>query len=260
MRPTRLVFLGFLVLGVACVASGNQQTARVISVSDGDTLVVEIAGVRERVRLIGIDTPEIGSRGGAPEFFAQEAKAFTMSLAADVEVRLVDDPENTDRDVYDRLLRYVYLPDGRLLNALILEGGYGHAYTRYPFSKSDEFRDLERAARSGGAGLWNSAVVPSIPMEDLHNHMGETVTTCGPVGSTRYLVDTDGQPTFINLGRPYPDQDLTVVIWGSDRAGFGAPPESTYRDRTLCVTGKLRTQRGKPQINVRDRSQLVIEE
>lgn len=69
-------------------------------------------------------------------------------------VRLEAEPGHGDRDKYNRLLRYVYLADGRLLNAEIIAQGYGHAYTRFPFSKMEEFRQLERDARENGRGLW----------------------------------------------------------------------------------------------------------
>ena len=59
-----------------------------------------------------------------------------------------------NRDRYGRLLRYVYLPDGTLLNALIVSEGYGFAYTKYPFRRMKEFRRLERTARAEGNGLW----------------------------------------------------------------------------------------------------------
>jgi len=72
-------------------------------------------------------------------------------------VQLEADPQNADRDKYNRLLRYVYLPDGKLLNAEIIAQGYGFAYTQYPFSKMEEFRQLEREAREASRGLWSEA-------------------------------------------------------------------------------------------------------
>jgi micrococcal nuclease len=124
---------------------------------DGDTLVVEIAGRTERVRLIGVDTPETVHPQKPVEHFGKEASAFTKQLAEGQRVRLEPDPQNADRDKYNRLLRYVYLPDGRLLNAEIIAQGYGHAYTRFPFAKMEEFRALEREAREAGRGLWSDS-------------------------------------------------------------------------------------------------------
>jgi hypothetical protein len=59
------------------------------------------------------------------------------------------------------------------------------------------------------------------------NHVGETATVCGSVVSTRYAASTKGQPTFLNLDKPYPNQVFTVLIWGS-RSKFGTP-ESEYK-------------------------------
>jgi len=69
-------------------------------------------------------------------------------------VRLEAGPGTADRDKYGRLLRYVYLPDGNLLNAEIISQGYGFAYTQFPLSKMEEFRQLEREAREASKGLW----------------------------------------------------------------------------------------------------------
>ena len=95
----------------------SSETARVTRVVDGDTLVVNIAGQEERVRLIGVDTPETVHPQKPVEYFGKEASAFTKGIAEGQSVRLEADPQNTNRDKYRRLLRYVYLPDGRLLNA-----------------------------------------------------------------------------------------------------------------------------------------------
>lgn len=130
------------------------ETATVTRVVDGDTLVVSIAGQEERVRLIGVDTPETVHPQKPVEYFGKEASAFTRQLVEGKTVRLEEDADTTDRDRYDRLLRYAYLPDGRLLNAEIIGQGYGHAYTRFPFTKMEEFRRLQREAREAGRGLW----------------------------------------------------------------------------------------------------------
>jgi DNA/RNA endonuclease YhcR with UshA esterase domain len=89
-------------------------------------------------------------------------------------------------------------------------------------------------------------------------HVGEEATVCGVVVSTKWATRATGQPTFLNLDRPYPNQIFTVVIWGSDRGAFGAP-ETQYAKRRICVTGKIREYRSKPEIVVNDPSQVVVE-
>ena len=152
MRRSALLFLAVVCL--LTTAAWSSETARVTRVVDGDTLVVSIAGEEERVRLIGVDTPETVHPQKPVEYFGKEASVFTKLMAEGRTVRLEGDPQNFDRDKYRRLLRYVYLPDGRLLNAEIIRQGYGFAYTRFPFSKMEEFRVLERDAREAGRGLW----------------------------------------------------------------------------------------------------------
>ncbi len=115
-------------------------------VVDGDTLVLDGG---ERVRLIGVDTPETRR---PVERFGKEAAAFTRRLAEGKRARLEFGDESRDR--YQRTLAYVWLEDGTFLNAEIIRQGYGHAYTRYPFRYAGQFRDLEREARENGRGLW----------------------------------------------------------------------------------------------------------
>jgi Protein of unknown function (DUF3761) len=87
------------------------------------------------------------------------------------------------------------------------------------------------------------------------DHIGDQATVCGKVASTRYAATTRGRPTFLNLDKPYPNQAFTVLIWGENRAKFGAP-ENTYRDKTICVTGKITEYRGAPEMVISDPAQL----
>jgi micrococcal nuclease len=88
--------------------------------------------------------------------FGKAASNFTRQIIGANSVRLEADPENTNRDRYNRLLRYVYLQDNTLVNAKIIEEGYGFAYTSFPFTKKEEFKALENQARKDNRGLWGS--------------------------------------------------------------------------------------------------------
>ncbi|HEX5959846.1 MAG TPA: hypothetical protein VFY97_01195 [Rhodanobacteraceae bacterium] len=79
-------------------------------------------------------------------------------------------------------------------------------------------------------------------------HIGETATVCGVVAGAHYAESSNGQPTFINLGRPYPGQIFTIVIFGDYRGRFSPPPE-TWTGR-LCVTGKITSYHGRAEIKV----------
>ncbi len=89
------------------------------------------------------------------------------------------------------------------------------------------------------------------------DHMGETATVCGKVVSTRYAASSRGQPTFLNLGKPYPEHVFTIVIWGDNRASFGRPEEE-YKEKEVCVTGKIEPYGGRPQIEAKQASDIVV--
>jgi micrococcal nuclease len=128
----------------------------VIRVIDGDTIVVS---PNEKVRLIGVDAPETVDPKRATQCFGKDAKEFTRSLVERQTIRLVVDESNAARnhkDRYGRTLAYVYFDDGTMLNAELIRRGYAHAYTRFPFRHTVEFRQLERSARSQAVGLWAS--------------------------------------------------------------------------------------------------------
>jgi micrococcal nuclease len=131
----------------------------VVRVVDGDTIVVS---PNEKVRLIGVDTPETVHPNKAVQCFGKDAKEFTRSMVEHRTIRLVLDETNRARhhkDHYGRTLAYVYFDDGTMLNAELIRHGFAHAYTRFPFGHIVEFRQLERIARSQAVGLWASCLV-----------------------------------------------------------------------------------------------------
>ena len=145
--------------------SGGRSTdpaaATVVRVVDGDTLVVELAGSQQPVRLIGIDTPETVAPGRPVECFGPEASARLGALTpAGTAVRLERDVEA--RDAYDRLLAYVYrADDGLFVNRAQVEGGYATADDHPPNSTHRaELSQVQAAARATGAGLWGACGGP----------------------------------------------------------------------------------------------------
>ena len=95
-----------------------------------------------------------------------------------------------------------------------------------------------------------------ITAREAKNHVGEIATVCGKVVSTHFAASSRGQPTFLNLDEPYPKEIFTTLIWGSDRAKFGTP-ESKYQNMRICVTGKISSYRGTPEIIATEPSQIV---
>ncbi len=135
-------------------------SARVVRVVDGDTIRVRIGGRTERVRYIGVDTPESVKPGTPVQCYAKRAAAANAALVAGRTVRLVGDAEHRDR--YGRLLAYVYRePDGAFVNARLVRDGYARTLTIPPnVAHARDFARLARAARAGGRGLWRAC-----PME-----------------------------------------------------------------------------------------------
>jgi hypothetical protein len=77
---------------------------------------------------------------------------------------------------------------------------------------------------------------------EAKDHIGETATVCGDVVSTRYAASTKGQPTFLNLDKPYPNQIFTVLIWGSNRSKFGTPEVTTRGSAYAWLARSLNTE------------------
>jgi micrococcal nuclease len=147
---------------------GKEEKLIVSRVVDGDTFVLSN---KERVRLIGIDTPEkFESRKldkdvlrsnkdkTAIQELGEKASQYVKNLVEGKIVTLKTDRYSSDRDKYNRLLRYIYLEDGTCLNAKIIQDGYANAYTKFQFEKEEEFKRLEKEARLNNRGLWKEGL------------------------------------------------------------------------------------------------------
>ena len=137
-------------------APGARLEGRVVKVVDGDTIHVLVDGRREKVRYIGMDTPETHKPGTPVQCFGRAASAFNARLVAGRRVELRTDAETRDR--YGRLLAYVYRrPDGLFVNAELVRRGYAVILTIPPnVSHAAELLRLQRAARAAGRGLWSA--------------------------------------------------------------------------------------------------------
>ncbi|MFO0781367.1 MAG: thermonuclease family protein [Candidatus Saccharimonadales bacterium] len=124
--------------------------------SDGDTISVDMNGKKEKVRFIGVDTPETHKPNAPVQCYGPAASAFTKNVIGAKKVRLEADPLSTNRDRYDRLLRYVYLPDGTLVNERLIRDGYGFYYPYFPFKKSGQFEIAQNKARAENKGVWGN--------------------------------------------------------------------------------------------------------
>jgi hypothetical protein len=99
----------------------------------------------------------------------------------------------------------------------------------------------------------------AISAADAGHFLGQERTVCGLVASATFASESRGQPTFLNLDKPYPDHIFTIVIWGTDRSRFSVAPEHAYRYKRVCVTGRITAHKGKPEIIVTSPVQIQIE-
>lgn len=192
-RRTRAVLVSIGLIGAALLVcldhgvvspqrsqspSARQQTAAadlaryhgrkflVAKVVDGDTLHLDAPDLGQnttKVRLLGIDAPEMGSSRSERMYFAEEATAFARSLALGRKVRVYLDERAGSRDRYRRLLAYLELPDGRFLNEELLLQGYAYADRRFRHSYYQKYLQLEAGARSAKQGLWKNVTPDRMP-------------------------------------------------------------------------------------------------
>lgn len=144
------------------IASGGVLVRRAI---DGDTIVLTAgASLRapdgaplngERVRLIGVDTPELSSQAGATQCFAEEALAFTRSALLGRLVSLEYDFVHGLRDDFDRLLAFVSIA-GEVHNEVLVREGYARVYRQFSFRGQAAYVALESEARARGKGRWEA--------------------------------------------------------------------------------------------------------
>jgi micrococcal nuclease len=128
------------------------ETATVVRVIDGDTIEVDLGGLRYTVRYIGMNTPETNHPSRGVEFYGTEASERNRQLVEGMTVRMERDVSSTDQ--FDRLLRYVYVGD-QMINALLVSDGYAVAKAYPPDVKfADVFEELQQQAMDKGRGAW----------------------------------------------------------------------------------------------------------
>lgn len=147
-------------------ATKNGTAAQVARAIDGDTIELTDG---ERLRYIGIDTPEEVNAYKSVQCFAREAHERNKELVEGKKITFYNDI--SDHDVYGRLLGFVYLPDGTFVNKLLVTQGYAFAYPYKPdISKAQEFLNAETAAKKNNLGLWKMCVVRVLPSGREQTH------------------------------------------------------------------------------------------
>jgi micrococcal nuclease len=243
-----------LVGSSGCVGSDIDSSAHalefvnVTEVIDGDTIVISSG---ERVRLIGVDTPEVG------ELYYSEAKQYMVHRVLGKVVGLEKDVSETDN--YGRLLRYVWVGDEMVNKELVLSGlAFSKAY-RPDTHYQDIFDSAEVMAKENGVGLWSvpamSEDTVTISYLEAGRYIDQVVTVEGTIVRTNK--NDDAGIVFLNFHDPYKGY-FTVVIWSDNWDRFSQDPESLYGGKHVLVTGKVIEYKGSPEIIVEAPSQIVI--
>lgn len=205
----------------------NLPQARVIEVVDGDTVRVRLDDREETVRLIGIDTPETVHPTRPVECFGAEASAQAHNLLDGQAVFLEADRSQSDADRYGRLLRYLWLRDGRLVNYELLRQGYAFEYTfDTPYRYQDIFQQAERDSRTAQHSLWSPSAcagqriaagqTPLAPTPVLPLSSAELCATTPPPESARdapvIIVAVDKRAETVEL-RNATDASVDLSGW-----------------------------------------------
>ena len=155
---------------------------RILSVIDGDSVLVQLPDNKVGVRLIGVDAPEAAHPLKPVEPYGKEASAFLGNLLSGEEVWLEEEPASRlDKD--GRFLYYIFrAPDGLFVNLEIVRQGYGRADSVYPFKHLAGFRQYERRAQEAGKGLWGvpaptgtpPSTLPAVPAAETRPAPGDS--------------------------------------------------------------------------------------
>jgi micrococcal nuclease len=213
----------------------------VITVYDGDTIKVRLSGRSdEKVRLIGVDSPELDDARERVRLMAFLAKRYAFSKLYQAQVELLPGPE--ERDGFGRLLAFVRTSDGSLFNISLVREGFAHAYLKFPFDEAlrKELKAAETQARQAGRGLWGTEPYAVIGPGESGRHVGEILTVrfrClrSYKRSGFRLLEADGAAF---------DAAIPLDVFKS------LPGSLDFEGRTVEATGLVELYKGRPQIMI----------
>jgi len=245
MKKT-LVFL--LCLSLLPAQSHQINNGTVVIVYDGDTVKVKSEnGFERRVRLIGIDTPEIEDTPANTRLEALLAKRFTFHHLFRKRIKLTYEREVEDK--YGRLLAYVWTEEG-LFNEFILKQGFARVFLKFPYGMKEKFMESQKEAQKQGRGFWHKDPYPVFTTQQVRNHIGELCRvrfTCARIqksGNLLFLLAKSG--------------DFAALIPKEYLSLFG--DIQSMKGKTIQVFGFLEKYRGQSQIMLFFPSQLQFAE
>ena len=248
----KVIFLYFLLIGSILGCTQQADTIFGVEIIDGDTFRL-VTG--EKVRLIGIDAPELSQPGG------ELSREYLAHLLLGNPITLEKGSE--DRDKYNRLLRFVYIND-LCINEEMIRQGYAEARYLSENPIRDYYLHLEIQAEAAKAGLWSDNIfqsrscidwdsnLPVITWAEADNYYNQYVIIEGTI------VDTynSGIVCFLDFHTDY--QYFTAVIFACDIPGFPYPPDTYYLDKKVQVIGIIKEYKGSPEIIVKTPEQIKI--
>jgi micrococcal nuclease len=247
----------FFLIGLG-LASGRESpaagqpwpvTGRVVRVADGDTVTVLFADrVERRVRLIGVDAPEMDDSREDVAYRAFLSQRFAFHHLYLREVRLTYD--FNPQDEHGRTLAYVWLGEGELFNERIIREGFAAAFLKYPFRKDyqDRFRAAEVQARKEDRGLWRREEPAAVPVSEVRSHAGGLVSVrfrCARVSRKRAFITLESE------------EGLFEAVIPRDRLGF-FPDAAAGAGKEVTVSGFLEEFKGRPQVMITFPRQLRL--
>lgn len=228
------------------------DTGKVVAVYDGDTIKVKYQnGQAEKVRLIGVNCPELENDREEVRYLAQVAKRFTFYFLFNKKIKLTYDEQF--RDKYGRVLAYVWLEDSTFFNNLIIREGFAFVFLRYPFKEEYQkmFRESEEYARLNNKGLWSVGQERIVSLEECFSYIGEYLSVkfrCQKVYYGKKYIFLDSSLDYRH--------NFSALIIRFAKARFGNIKK--FEGRTLVVTGFLEKYKNKPQIVVFSPLQIKI--
>jgi micrococcal nuclease len=232
--------------------SSTEPTITCTAVIDGDTFRLETG---QKVRLIGIDAPELLQPGG------DKSREYLAHLILGKNITL--EKGYQDRDKYSRLLRFVYIDDVCINEEMIRQG---YAEARYLFSDDlvrEYYIQLEIEAETAKAGLWSDNIfqprsqvnwdtaLPVIPWSEAHNYYNQYVIVEGTIVNTH----NTGTVCFLNF---HTDYYFTAVIFACDFSKFPTSPDTYYLGKTVHIIGIITEYNNSPEIIVKTPDQIRI--
>jgi micrococcal nuclease len=238
-----IVIAAAILIPVSSLSAPFEELLRgtVTVIYDGDTVRVRLAGQKdERVRLIGVDSPELDDAREQVRLMAFLAKRFTFTRLFQSTVDLLPGPEK--RDVYGRLLAYIRTANGEMFNETLVREGYAHAYLKFPFDETwkTRLKEAESAARQAGRGLWKKEPYPVIEAPEAGRHIGEILTVrfhCRRSfkRSGFHILEADGAEF---------DAAIPLEVFKS------LPGSLDFSGRTIEATGLVELYERRPQVMI----------